>query len=70
MPSPRTNEIGAISQNILDSGSDVDCITDHDHEGLQAVCMNLSVIQTAYFSQRQHEGEIPYKIDHEYDKAN
>ena len=52
---------------MLDSGSEVDCIT--DCEGLQAVCLNLWVIQTAYFSYRPCLGELPHKIDHEYDEA-
>ena len=43
------HEVGAISQKMLDSGNEVDCIT--DYEGLQAVCLNPWVIQTAYLFQ-------------------
>ena len=53
---------------MLDSGDEVDCIT--DRKGLQAVFLNLWVIQTAYFSYRPHLGELPDKIDHGCDETN
>ena len=62
------HEVGAISQKMLDSGNEVDCIT--DHEGLQTVCLNLWVMQTDNFSYKKHESEVPDQIDCEYDEAN
>ena len=53
---------------MQDSINEVDCIT--DHEGLQALCLNLWAIQTAYLSYRQHQGGPPDVIDHEHDEAN
>ena len=38
------------------SGSEVNCII--DHEGFESVCLNVWVLQTAYFAYRYHYGEV------------
>jgi len=48
---------------MLAGESEVKCIT--DHEGFQPVCLNLGVLQPAYFTYQQHYGEPPNKTDHE-----
>lgn len=63
MPTPEESvcckEIEAVSNKTTSfaSGSDsapIDCIT--EHEGFEAVCLNLWVLQAAFFSYRQHYG--------------
>ena len=38
------------------SGSEVACIV--DHEGFESVCLNVWVLQAAYFAYRYHYGEV------------
>ena len=47
-------EIDEITNKFQECGSTVHCITEHD--GFEAVCLNLWVLQAAYFSYRQHYG--------------
>ena len=47
-------EVERIQQKIQEGPSQVDCIT--LHEGFDAVCLNVWVLQAAYFQYRQHYG--------------
>ena len=51
-------EIDEMNQKKHDTcnGDAVVCIT--DHEGFEPVCLNMWVLQTAYFAYRQHYGEL------------
>lgn len=49
-------EIEAISQKMAD-GVDVDCTCITMHPGFQSVCLDVWVLQTAYYSLRQHYGK-------------
>lgn len=44
-------EIDEVVQKKEESDTQLTCIT--DHEGFEPVCLNLYVLQTAYFSYRQ-----------------
>ena len=44
------------------NGSEVLCII--NHEGFAPVCLNLWVLQTAYFAYRQHYGDME-EVTHE-----
>ena len=46
-----------------ESENDISCIT--DHEGFESVCLNVWVLQTAYFNYRQRYGEAVEKTVHE-----
>ena len=48
---------------MLMSKSQIDCVT--DHEGFEAVCLNVWVMQAAYFTYRQRYGELSGKTVHE-----
>ena len=48
---------------MSENGTEIGCIV--DHEGLEAVCFNLWVLQTAYFMYRQRYGEAEEKELHE-----
>ena len=38
------------------SGRHVECIT--DHEGFESVCLNMWVLQAAYYAYRYHYGDL------------
>lgn len=40
------------------SGSEVTCSCIIDHEGFDSVCLNVWVLQAAYFAYRYHYGEV------------
>ena len=46
-----------------ESENDISCIT--DHEGFESVCLNVWVLQTAYFNYRQRYSEAVEKTVHE-----
>ena len=48
------NEIESVQQKKGVSELNMSCIT--EHEGFAAVCLNVWVLQTAYFQYRQHYG--------------
>ena len=47
-------EIDEIVAKIGVSESEIQCIT--EHEGFEAVCLNVWVLQTGYFNYRQQYG--------------
>ena len=58
MPSPREcvccQEITAMSDKTKTSESEITCIT--DHEGFEAVCLNIWVLQVGFASYRYQYG--------------
>ena len=46
-----------------ESASKISCIT--NHEGFESVCLNVWVLQAAYFSYRYHYGDAEKKDIHE-----
>lgn len=52
-------EVDAVDSKIQESSSDIECIT--DHEGFGSVCLDVWVLQTAYFNYRQQYGEADEK---------
>lgn len=48
------HEIDNVVQKIQESGKDINCIVDHD--GFDPVCLNVWVLQAAYYSYRQRYG--------------
>lgn len=48
------NEIQQMTDMLQDIDSDISCIT--QHEGFEAVCLNVWVLQAAYFNYRQQYG--------------
>ena len=47
-------EIDKIGEKMQEGPHEVSCIT--LHEGFEAVCLNVWVLQAAYFQYRQHYG--------------
>ena len=47
-------EVDRVALKIQESELKLPCIT--DHEGFAAVCLNVWVLQTAYYQYRQHYG--------------
>ena len=45
---------------MLDSDNEIVFIT--SHEGFQAVCLNILILQSAYFSYRQHYADYLIKL--------
>ena len=56
-------EIDKIKEKIQEGESTVSCIT--KHEEFEAVCLNVWVLQAAYFEYRQCYGESEHKSIHE-----
>ena len=56
-------EVERVMMKKEESGDVVNCITDHD--GFHSVCLDVWVLQTAYFSYRQHYGAVEGKSVHE-----
>lgn len=56
-------EIERIVSKKDENESDIQCIV--DHEGFEPVCLNLWVLQTAYFNYRQKYGEAEEKEPHQ-----
>ena len=48
------SEIDQMTDILQEFGSTVHCITEHD--GFEAVCLNVWALQAAYFSYRQQYG--------------
>ena len=48
-------EIDTVSNKFQESENDISSIT--DHEGFESVCLNVWVLQTAYFNYGQRYGE-------------
>jgi len=48
------NEVQEVADKVQEFGSSISCIT--EHEGFEAVCLNVWVLQAAYFSYRQRYG--------------
>ena len=57
-------EVEKIILRLQESGDKVKCIT--EHQGFEPVCLNVWVLQVAYFQYRQHYGtsNVP-KTDNE-----
>ena len=53
-------EIDTVYNKFQENENDISCIT--DHEGFESVCLNVWVLQTAYFNYRQRYGEAVEKI--------
>lgn len=49
-------EIDRISAKKEEGGDEVTCIT--DHVGFEPVCLNVWVLQAAYFTYRERFGEL------------
>ena len=47
-------ELNEVVQKLQENEDEVKCIT--EHEGFEPVCLNLWVLQAAYFQYRQHYG--------------
>ena len=56
-------EVETVVNKFQESENDISCIT--HHEGFESVCLNVWVLQTAYFNYRQHYGEAEEKTVHE-----
>ena len=56
-------EIDSVKGKMEESSNAIHCIT--DHEGLQPVCLDPWVLQTAYFSYRCRYGDTEEKPVHE-----
>ena len=56
-------EVDKGVQKKYEGDSAVSCIT--DHEGFYGVCLNVWVLQTAYFNYRQRYGVAEEKAIHE-----
>lgn len=56
-------EIDATVQKMGESDSNISCIV--EHEGFQPVCLDLWVLQAAYFSYRSRYGDAMEKSMHE-----
>ena len=56
-------EIGAVSTKLSELEKDVSCITLHD--GFLSVCLDIWVLQNAYFLYRERYGEAEEKTIHE-----
>ena len=53
-------EVETVVNKFQESKNDISCIT--HHEGFESVCLNVWVLQTAYFNYyRQHYGEAEEK---------
>ena len=48
-------EIDEVAEKMQEGPREVTCIT--EHEGFEAVCLNVWVLQAAYFQYRQHYGD-------------
>ena len=48
-------EIDELSEKMQEGPCEVTCIT--EHEGFEAVCLNVWVLQAAYFEYRQRYGD-------------
>ena len=56
-------EVDSVVQKIQENGIAISCIT--EHEGFEPVCLNLWVLQAAYFTYRQRYGNTEEKQPHE-----
>lgn len=56
-------EIDRIVAKKGENESDIQCIV--NHEGFDPVCLNVWVLQAAYFSVRQRYGEVDEKEPHQ-----
>ena len=56
-------EVDRIVAKKEENESDIQCIV--NHEGFDPVCLNLWVLQAAYFSFRQKYGEVDEKEPHQ-----
>ena len=62
----RCQEITATANNTITSeSSTIQCIT--DHEGFDAVCLNVWVLQTSYYTYRQHYGAHDVRDEPEHE---
>ena len=58
------HEVDSIIKKMYMYESELSCIT--EHEGFEAVCLNLWVIQAAYFNYQQHYGnDVQHRPVHE-----
>ena len=57
------SEVETVVNKFQESANDINCIT--HHEGFDSVCLNVWVLQTAYFSYRHQYGEAEEKTVHE-----
>ena len=59
-------EIEQVSNTVEQFTADIQCIT--EHEGFEPVCLNVWVLQAAYFSYRQQYGtpDVQGQPLHEY----
>ena len=56
-------DIDAFESKMQVGQSDIECIT--DHEGFESVCLDVWVLQTAYYNYRQKYGDAQGKSFHE-----
>ena len=56
-------EVESVVLKKEESASEVSCIT--DHEGFESVCLDVWVLQTAYYSYRYHYGNSEENDVHE-----
>ena len=56
-------EVDEITRKMQENSTSIQCIT--EHEGFPAVCLNVWVLQAAYFNYRQRYGHAEEKDQHE-----
>ena len=56
-------EIDSVNEKKEESSNKIQCIT--EHEGFQSVCLDVWVLQAAYFSYRSRYGDTEEKSIHE-----
>ena len=57
------SEVDKVVEKKEEGSSAVSCII--DNEGFHSVCLDVWVLQTAYFNYRQHYGVAEEKVVHE-----
>ena len=66
MPTSRESIFCCEIENILEkkreNSSEISCIINHD--GFESVCLNVWVLQTAYFTYRQNYGDAEVTAIH------
>ena len=56
-------EVERVVLKKEENSSEISCIT--DHEGFESVCLNVWVLQAAYFSYSYHYGDAEERDIHE-----
>ena len=56
-------EVESVVQRKEEGASEIRCII--DHEGFESVCLNVWVLQAAYFTYRYHYGDAEERNIHE-----